>query len=408
MPGKNVVDKTGAEESKFPTLQIAADLQRAYDYFNEHLFNGDLPPCVITLQRMHATYGYFSRGSFVHHDGKRYSHEIALHPGYFLTRSLRATMSTLAHEMTHLWEAEFGDIHQKRMYRYHSVRWAARMKSIGLQPTVTGDLKPVNGRPPRETGDRVSHVIVDGGLFDRACKRLLEEDLFIIHWIDRHPAAPPLGMSIPQSYEPPEGSVSSLRASTQGVTAATIISGLQGSASNEPDEGIAKYLQDHPDPRDIPEPSFRALADQIHWPSDQAQGSTRTKYTCPSCKSNVWGKDELVLICGSCKGGPVYAATNEVRPYAAGAIRHAARKAGAAHVAADNVIAKKNVRVKGESHTARKAPERVKADSVIARQHKPSTAAKGVRAIREVSDKTSKSVRANAHPDQTSFSFMVN
>ena len=30
------------------------------------------------------------------------------------------------------------------------------------------------------------------------------------------------------------------------------------------------------------------------------KGSKRTKYTCPSCETNAYGKEGLYLVCGDC------------------------------------------------------------------------------------------------------------
>src|SRR5205809_476125 len=43
-----------------PTEQAYRELQQAYDVFNRRLFAGQLPPCLITMQRKNRTYGYFS------------------------------------------------------------------------------------------------------------------------------------------------------------------------------------------------------------------------------------------------------------------------------------------------------------------------------------------------------------
>ena len=31
----------------------------------------------------------------------------------------------------------------------------------------------------------------------------------------------------------------------------------------------------------------------------------KVKYSCPTCKTNVWGKPDLKIICGECKGSYV-------------------------------------------------------------------------------------------------------
>ena len=48
-----------------PTQETYDELQRAYEFFNQRLFESALPPCLITLQREKRTYGYFSNGRFV-------------------------------------------------------------------------------------------------------------------------------------------------------------------------------------------------------------------------------------------------------------------------------------------------------------------------------------------------------
>ncbi|MGN4955129.1 hypothetical protein ACTG22_21335 [Aeromonas caviae] len=65
-----------------PTLQAYDELQRAYDHFNNELFDGVLPDCLITLQREKQTYGYFSPERFVNSQGTR-TDEIAMNPAYF-------------------------------------------------------------------------------------------------------------------------------------------------------------------------------------------------------------------------------------------------------------------------------------------------------------------------------------
>src|SRR5262249_14822765 len=62
-------------------------------------------------------------------------------------------LSTLVHEMVHVWQYCFG---KPTRGRYHNREWAAKMKSIGLQPSNTG--KPGG----KETGQHMTHYIVEG------------------------------------------------------------------------------------------------------------------------------------------------------------------------------------------------------------------------------------------------------
>ncbi|KZC39221.1 SprT-like domain-containing protein [Rhodanobacter denitrificans] len=282
---------------------MADELQQAFDYFNERLFHGVLPPCLITLQRERATFGYFHAKRFVSADGRAFTHELALNPSYFVARTLKATLSTLCHELVHLQQEICGTPGRRG---YHNAEWATFMKCIGLMPSDTG------APGGRETGERVSHYIVDGGLFDVAADDLLN-DQFVLSWIDRYATAVPVGMRVPENYRAKEipnttapqipdpandGDVGPLQASSQLTSLA------------------ASELLDEIDPRDMPEVAYRGTAQLIKWPSDARNGSRRTKYKCPGCKAQVWGKPKLDIRCGHC-GGRQYEVETDVHAYGA-------------------------------------------------------------------------------------------
>ena len=124
-----------ATARRSPTKEVYDELQHAYDHFNRRLFGGELPTCVITLQRENPrTYGYFSSKRFGHVDGGT-TDEIALNPTFFAVVPLVETMQTLVHEMCHLWQEHFGDPGRRK---YHNGEWADKMESIGLIPSSTG------------------------------------------------------------------------------------------------------------------------------------------------------------------------------------------------------------------------------------------------------------------------------
>ena len=86
-----------------PTAKTYAALNRAFDFFNARLFGGELPACLVTLQRKNKAYGYFAGGRFGSKDGAEITDEIALNPSHFKSRTDEQSLSTLAHEMAHLW-----------------------------------------------------------------------------------------------------------------------------------------------------------------------------------------------------------------------------------------------------------------------------------------------------------------
>jgi hypothetical protein len=139
-----------------PTTQTYGGLNRAYVFFNVRLFNGRLPPCLITMQRKKGSYGYFAPARFGRKD--EITDEIALNPAHF-DEGERETLSTLVHEMAHLWQQHFG---KPSRNGYHNKEWGRMMKEIGLHPSSTGR------EGGKETGQRVSHYIVAGGAYDLA------------------------------------------------------------------------------------------------------------------------------------------------------------------------------------------------------------------------------------------------
>ena len=165
------------QSKKLPLAEVAyrspltaieyGTFQDAYDHFNAALFDGRLPQVLITLQRHARARGYFSSHRFQRRDGIReYVHEVALNPDSFAGRTDEEILSTLAHEMAHVWQQEFG--HPGRG-RYHNREWAAIMFNIGLMPSATGEPGGAT------TGDCVTHHILDRGPFLRACRGFLEK-----------------------------------------------------------------------------------------------------------------------------------------------------------------------------------------------------------------------------------------
>lgn len=253
-------------EISSPTQQAYAELQQAYDHFNDLLFGGQLPPCLITLQREKATFGYFSSNRFTRADG-RFTDEIAMNPTYFAAVPLVETFQTLVHEMVHLWQSHFGSPGRGR---YHNHEWANKMESIGLMPSATG------APGGKRTGDHMADYALKGGRFLQACAALLTSD-FTISWYDRFPAQKQLqiGMSSMAMDLSPEVGGGRLPAQSLPDLAPALAAAQYLSSSHEGD-GRKLYVA-----------------------NQQPNKSNRVKYTCP-CDQSVWGKPGLSLICGTC------------------------------------------------------------------------------------------------------------
>lgn len=131
-----------------PTAQAYAELQAAFDHYNRELFGGELPPCLITMQREKRTYGYFSSERFVHRHDRSKTDEIAINPSYFAVVPLLEVLQTLVHEMVHAWQFHFGKPGRRG---YHNKEWADKMEAIGLMPSSTG--KPGGARTGEKMAD---------------------------------------------------------------------------------------------------------------------------------------------------------------------------------------------------------------------------------------------------------------
>jgi hypothetical protein len=47
-----------------PTTEVYSELQEIFDFFNQKLFKGELPQCLITQQRSRGGAGYFAYSIF--------------------------------------------------------------------------------------------------------------------------------------------------------------------------------------------------------------------------------------------------------------------------------------------------------------------------------------------------------
>lgn len=189
--------------------------QTAYDFFNRELFAGSLPNVLVTLQRHPGAKGYFHPHRFNGRQKaeKTTAHELALNPDTFTDRTDEEILSTLVHEMTHVWEEVAGSAGRGS---YHNRKWAEKMKEVGLQPTSTG------APGGKETGQSVTHLIVPGGQYQKAYAKLQT-------------------------------------------------TGLKLQWESAPLDSQAK-----------------------------AKAASKTKFTCPDCGQNAWGKPDSLLLCGIC------------------------------------------------------------------------------------------------------------
>lgn len=239
-----------------PTEEAYTELQFAYDHFNVDLFDGALPPCLITLQRKKRMFGYFSQARFVHRGGRK-TDEIAMNPSYFATTSIEDVLSTLAHELTHLWQYHKGKPGRRG---YHNKEWGQKMKAIGLHPSSSG----LPGG--QESGEQMDHFIMPDGPFIVSAKKLLASG-FELSWLDRYPTA-----------------------------ARSAGGGGGGGGGSSVAEGVPMLpVATSPSPLQAAED-----LDVVLEGGEAPDRSNRRKYRCPGCGVNAWAKPGVRLACGDC------------------------------------------------------------------------------------------------------------
>lgn len=311
------------KNGKNPTIETYKELEHAYVFFNERLFDNQLPPCLITLQREKRTLGYHSPARFVNADGEKID-ELALNPSYFGVRSIKQTLSTLVHEQAHAMMDVLGK-HTRR--GYHCREWGKIMKSVGLYPSNTGKYGG------KETGQQMSHYIIKGGRFDVACDELLSNE-FKLSWYDRYPPCSPMDLDIPlpssflvstvaitpKRPKPiclddlddldDDGVVTELGATRVDLILVTNPTNADADKSipvdigSDLDDGLlsvqkGKIISDDDDQIviEVEDDQITISSDLLNKPSAE-NNSNRLKYKCPVCKVQVWGKPKLKLKCG--------------------------------------------------------------------------------------------------------------
>lgn len=253
-----------------PTTQAYAELQQAFEHYNRHLFQGQIPRCLITMQREKRTYGYYSRRRFVRRgDSSTMIDEIAINPSYFGVVPLIEILQTLVHEMAHAWQEHHGKPGRRA---YHNKEWADKMESIGLMPSTTG--RPGGAR----TGEKMNDYPIEGGAFMQATETLLHSG-FQVSWIDRFPPV-----------RPRTDHCTSISANIAEAVKSALTPVFADSVGTDPSD------EESPTNDDIAA-SYQD-ASPVLPPLTPVNRSNRLKYRCPCCLSQVWGKPGLNIMCG--------------------------------------------------------------------------------------------------------------
>lgn len=159
-----------------PSVEIATELQQAFDHFNRTLYAGKLEPVVFSNCRLKKAKGYFWAKQWARRkEMKGKVHEIGLDFAKLHGENDKQVLSTLVHEMAHLQIEQIGKAPKKP---FHCKYWVAAMKQVGLTPIIIDSKGNISSKP---TGPNATHEIDKGGPFDKACDELLKSG-FKLSW----------------------------------------------------------------------------------------------------------------------------------------------------------------------------------------------------------------------------------
>lgn len=308
--------------SDTPTRQIYDSLERAYDHFNKALFNNQLPPVLIVLQRNIQSMGHVSAKRWQNARGRSVD-ELSVNPEYFLGRSIAEVCATLCHEMCHIWRENVCTQENSRRF-YHDKAWARQMERIGLMPSHTG----MPGG--RKTGQHMSDYPIAESGFHVATMRLVYSD-FMLPWVDMRPShsldqfafytrrgepvdfthrkdrllMAPIGYQSLVSPQDSEDIMSDIAFDANAIIASIfgkpMDSSLLLSDDDLRDEIFAEQIKAFSATTGIS--ISNALFEGYRFseqPVYEEKRQTRVKYTC-GCDNNVWGRSGLDIKCGDCE-----------------------------------------------------------------------------------------------------------
>ncbi len=242
-----------------PTSDFYTFFQFVYDFYNEKLYNNELPNCMFIVTRKKNTFGYFIPERWQNNQ-KTKSDEIAINPLMFGQYQLPEILKTVVHEMCHLWQYHLGTPSRKT---YHNQEWGDKMESIGLMPSNTGE------PGGKKTGQQMMEYVIEKGLFHIETINLINQDIFKKLWFDRGGSGVEVFIEeLEEQINPNFGTERViLNTSRQIPIAPSIFS-----------EGPATISQNYSSPDKL-----------------------KIKYSCPICEFNVWGKPGLNIRCNECK-----------------------------------------------------------------------------------------------------------
>ena len=225
--------------NKTPTKQQFEAFENAYIYFNVVLFKKELPPVILNLSRKSKAMGFVAPFRWRAANTDGSDRESRLHELSINPQILAMDLIEVYSTLVHEQCHIWQHTHgNPSRPGYHNKEFAEKMISVGLMPSTTG--KPGG----KTVGQSMSDYPIEGGPF-----------LAALH-------------AMPEPFKMPFISIEGDKI----VRMMNVLQGMESVISGTPSAGV-------PTPK-----------------------KNKVKYSCETCKSNVWGKPDLKIICGECNG----------------------------------------------------------------------------------------------------------
>ena len=157
------------KESKMsmPLIEQSQAYHGAFDWFNEKLFDGQLPRPMLCLTRnANIIGGYFNHSKW-HDEAGNNIDEIAINSNMMEEGNIVGLMHTLIHEMIHLKQQHFG---KPSRHGYHNTEFADWAEGMGLHCA--------DAKTGKRTGHMMATSVLDGGKAAKAIALLPDEHVF--------------------------------------------------------------------------------------------------------------------------------------------------------------------------------------------------------------------------------------
>lgn len=277
-----------------PTSEFYNLFVHLYSFYNRELFGDSLDMPIIVVTRKKNVFGHYSYQRWRDSSSNAVD-EIAVNPLMFNKYPITEICQTIVHEMCHQWQYQYGT---PTKTGYHNTEWSEKMQSIGLMPSSTG--KPGGA----VIGQKMSDYPIPDADFIVQTERLISTEIFTKLYYENLNVDQDDTQIVHVHYPLEEEENIDADEYTE-VEFHDDDTTVHDNSSDDFYQFLDRGEEEKPPKKSKPKCMDREYLLQ------QNEKKAKIKYTCNICDTNVWGKPELSIICGSCKSKYVPQTKNE-------------------------------------------------------------------------------------------------